>query len=168
MRISKFALLAATAVIATGAASADSPIPHRKSGLWEAVTAMPGLNGRNLTTKYCVDTASEAKMSAFSSNMREKKCSSASITHNMDGSWTSASSCEITPGKVMTSRAVITGDFDSKYTVTIYTNGATTPQMTMTVTYQGACAPGMKGGDVIMPGGRTMNLMDNTMSGAPH
>jgi hypothetical protein len=168
MRISKLALLAAIAVIASGAAAADMPIPHRKAGLWEGVSSMPGMSGQSFSTKYCIDAASEAKMSAFSANLRNKKCSSVSIVHNMDGSWTSTSSCEFMPGKVMTSKAVITGDFNSKYTVTIYTNGATKPQLTMTVSYLGPCGPGMKGGDVIMPGGMKMNLMDNSTSGAPH
>ncbi len=37
----------------------------------------------------------------------------------------------------------------------------------MTMTWMGACKPGMKGGDVVMNNGMKMNVLDGTMSGGP-
>ena len=165
MKYLNVAIFAGVAVVvAVASVSADMPFPHRKAGLWQGVTSM---GGHSFSTEYCIDAASEAKMSAFSSNMRQKKCSASSITHNMDGSWTSTSTCEFMPGKTMTTHAVITGDFNSKYTVAVAPQGTSGPHMTMTVTWLGPCKPGMKGGDVVMSNGMTMNMMDNSMSGAP-
>ncbi len=76
--------------------------------------------------------------------------SSSSLTHNMDGSWDSTSTCKFGTGAERTTHGHITGDANSKVTMVLTTGGSTTPEMTMTMTWLGACKPGMKGGDVIM------------------
>ena len=151
------------AVVAAGAASADTP-PQPKIGLWQGEEAT---QGQNFSSQTCIDAATQDKMSAFSANARQKICKSSGITHNLDGSWTSTSTCEFRPGHVTTTRAVVTGDFNSKYNMVMTVEGETKPEVTMTMTYLGACKPGMKGGDVIMSNGMKMNVIDGTMSGMP-
>jgi hypothetical protein len=163
MRISKFALLAGIAVVASGAAEADTPVPHQRVGLWESSMMMAG---KPFTTQSCVSEESQAKMSVFSSQLRQKNCKSSQVAHNMDGSWTSTSTCTF-GGHERTSRAQLTGDFNSKITMVMYTNGSSTPDMNMTMTWMGPCKPGMKGGDVWMANGMKMNVIDGTMSGMP-
>jgi hypothetical protein len=164
MRRSFAIALAAFAVSAAGLASADTPVPHQKDGLWESAMTMMG---KPFTTQSCVTEESQAKMSIFSSQMRQKNCSSSSITHNMDGSWTSASVCKFGPSASRTTHAHITGDFNSKVTIEISGDGSSTPETTMTMTWVGPCKPGMKGGDVMMSNGMKMNVLDGTMSGMP-
>src|ERR1700733_4941248 len=120
MRSSFAIALAALTVTAAGLASADTPVPHQKDGLWESSMTM---GGKPFTTQSCVTEESQAKMSVFSSQMRQKNCSSRSITHNIDGSWSSTSTCTF-GGKARTSHAHITGSFDSKITMVLTTEGS--------------------------------------------
>jgi hypothetical protein len=164
MRVSKIVAIMGVAGIAPGFALAETPVPHRKPGLWESSMAMMG---HPYTTQSCVTEESEAKMSVFSSQSRQKNCSSSSITHNLDGSWTSTSTCKFGPGPARVTHAHVSGDMNSKFTVVISTDGSTAPETTMTMSWVGACKPGMKGGDVIMSNGMKMNAIDGTMSGGP-
>jgi hypothetical protein len=154
MRASIFAV---AACIAVTAASADTPVPHQKLGLWQTSMKMMG---QDFSSQSCIDAATEAQMNAFSSQLRSKNCKSSQITHNPDGSWTSTSTCEFSPGKVHTTTATITGDFNSKFNVVMHADTPGQKDTTMTSTYLGACKPGMKGGDVIMSNGMKMNVLD--------
>jgi hypothetical protein len=163
MKITLCTAFVAVAVMGAGLATADPTVPHQKVGLWESNMMMMG---HPVTTQSCVSEASQAKMSVFSSQMRQKNCSSSSITHNIDGSWSSTSTCTF-GGKARTSHAHITGSFDSKITMVLTTEGSGKPDMTMTMAWMGPCKPGMKGGDVWMGNGMKMNVIDGTMSGMP-
>ncbi len=166
MRVSRSAVLAGIAVIATGVASAESPLLHQKPGLWESSMTMMG---KFYTTQSCVSEESQAKMSVFGSQVRQKNCSSSAISHNLDGSWSSVSTCKFGQGAARTTHSKITGDLNSKYTIVVSTEGSTTPEINMTMTWAGPCKPGMRGGDVVMSNGMKMNPLDGTMSGGrPH
>jgi hypothetical protein len=163
MKILVSVALSSIAVMAPALVSADPAVPHQKVGLWESNMTMMG---HPVTTQSCVSEESQAKMSVFSSQMRQKNCTSSSITHNMDGSWSSSSTCTF-GGKARTTHAHITGSFDSKITMVLTTEGSDKPDMTMTMAWMGPCKPGMKGGDVWMGNGMKMNVIDGTMSGMP-
>ena len=165
MRVSKIVAVAGVAVITPSFALANTPMPHQKPGLWEK--SMTTMMGHPYTTQSCVTEESEAKMSVFSSQLRQKNCSSSSVTRNVDGSWTSTSTCKIGPGTARTTHAHVTGDLNSKYTMVLISDGSTKPEMTMTMTWMGSCKPGMRGGDVIMSNGMKMNVLDGTKSGGP-
>lgn len=164
MKLSLSGALVGAATLVAGLAIAGSPVPHQKDGLWESSATMMG---RTFATQSCVTEESQAKMSAFSSQMRQRNCSASSITHNLDGSWSSTSTCKFGPGMVRTTHAHITGDLNGKYVVTIFADGSNRPETSMTMTWLGPCKPGMRGGDVIMANGMKMNVLDGTMSGMP-
>jgi hypothetical protein len=164
MKLSFSGALVGVATVIAGIASAGTPVPHQKDGLWESSMTMVG---RPYTTQSCVSEESQAKMSVFGSQMRRKNCSANTITHNMDGSWSSTSTCKFGSGAARTTHAHITGDFNTKFTMVMFADGSNTPETTMTMTWMGPCKPGMKGGDVIMANGMKMNALDGTMSGAP-
>ncbi len=164
MKLSNFTMLAAVAGIASGIAAADTPAPHEKPGLWQTSMMMAG---HPYTTQSCVTEASQAKMSVFSSQSRQKNCSSSTVTHNMDGSWSSASTCKFGPGAARTTHAHVTGDMNSKFTVVVTTDGSNAPDTAMTMTWMGACRPGMQGGDVVMSNGMKMNVLTGAVSGVP-
>ena len=164
MKLSLCGALIGTATIVAGLAFAGTPVPHQKDGLWESSATM---SGRPYTTQSCVTEESQAQMSAFSSQMRQRNCSSSGITHNLDGSWTSTSTCKFGPGMVRTTHAHIAGDLNTRYVMTVFAEGSARPEVTMTMTWLGPCKPGMRGGDVIMANGMKMNVLDGTMSGVP-
>ena len=169
MRVFKIAGLASIAILAAGAATAGTQaLPHQKLGLWQSETTMAG---QHFLSQLCIDAASEAKMSAFSSQVSQKNCQRGQISHNPDGSWSSVTTCEFRPGAKSTSRAVITGDFSSKYTMVLRSPPDAAPEMTMVMTWIGPCKPGQRGGDVIMNGTK-MNVLDTESpvqrGAAPH
>jgi Protein of unknown function (DUF3617) len=163
MRVSKIVAVASVVVFAPGFSLAEVPLPHQKSGLWESSMTM---EGHPFTTQSCITEDSAAKMSVFSSQLRQNNCSSSSITHDLDGSWTSTSTCKF-GGTVHTSHARVTGDFNSKITMVLTRDGSNTPETQLTMAWIGACKPGMIGGDVIMSNGMKMNVLNSTMSGGP-
>jgi hypothetical protein len=163
MKLLLSAALAGAAAMIAGTVSAGTPALHQKDGLWENSATM---GGHPFTTQSCVTEESQAKMSAFSSQLRQRNCSGTSITHNLDGSWSSTSTCKIA-GVVRTTHSHITGDLNARYMVTVFADGSDKPESTMTMTWLGPCKPGMRGGDVIMANGMKMNVLDGTMSGVP-
>jgi hypothetical protein len=152
--------LAGGAVLAAGVVTAQAQaVPHQKPGLWTADITMAG---QHVSEQMCVDAASEARASAFGAQVSKKNCQSQKISHNPDGSWSSISTCKTGSEPVRTTRADISGDFNSKITMSMRTPPTAAPEMTMTSTWLGPCKPGQRGGDVIMSNGMKMNLLDGT------
>jgi hypothetical protein len=66
-------------------------------------------------------------------------------------------------GRTTTGHIVITGSFDSAYTMVMTSDvkGVPTPHnVTMSAKWLGPCAAGQKPGDMILPNGRTINVID--------
>ena len=67
-------------------------------------------------------------------------------------------------GKTLTSHAVITGSFDSAYTMTVTSQSEGLPAVSRTVTmaakWIGPCAADQKPGDMIMANGMKINILD--------
>ena len=76
-----------------------------------------------------------------------------------------------TPRGTVTSHVVLTGSFDSAYTMTVTAQGTGLPNggntTTMTVKWLGPCAADQKPGDMIMPNGMKINILDMQKRGAP-
>jgi hypothetical protein len=156
--------LACLAVLASGTAmAADPPLPHMKLGLWnESGTTGP----MSVKMQFCVDAATESQMSAFSAAARSSRnCEHDPIIHGADGSWTSTNTCDF-HGAKRTTRAVITGDFNSRYSMVLSIQPSGKVESTMTAEWAGPCKPGQRGGDVIMSNGMKMNVL-GAMAG-PH
>src|SRR3984957_20887095 len=102
MKLSLSGALVGVTTIIAAIASADTPVPHQKPGLWESSMTMMG---HPYTTQSCVTEESQAKMSVFSSQSRQQNCSSSAITHNLDGSWTSTSTCKFGTGAARVTHA---------------------------------------------------------------
>jgi len=74
-------------------------------------------------------------------------------------------------GKTLTSHAVITGSFDSAYTMTVTSQSEGLPAVSRTVTmaakWIGPCAADQKPGDMIMANGMKINILDAQKRGPP-
>lgn len=159
----------------SGSASAPGPLtagqmPHRKPGLWRQVMTMDGTAPAGPGMQLCVDEASEAKMSAFAQRMPGAvHCPPAQFTRNMDGSISFAESCDTGANGKSASTGTIKGDFNSGYTEEIDTQYSGSRmaslngdhKMTITATWLGACAPGQRGGDLILANGMKRNMLDD-------
>ncbi len=139
-------------------AAAAAEFPTRKAGLWILSMKTPG--GRAVSMQQCVDAKTDAALQSMGGGMAQRACSKRSIQRSGDTT-TIDSVCTIA-GRTRTTRAVITGSFDSNYTmvITSQSDGTPTTSTTMTAKWTGPCAAGQRPGDVIMANGFKMNILD--------
>jgi hypothetical protein len=162
-------LIGAAISLLSAAPAVALDMPSRKAGLWELKM---NIGGRNLPVtgmKHCVDQATDKLMNANFGGSVNEACSKQDITKTPTGMIVDAV-CKFGDATT-TSRAVVTGSFDSAYMVDVISTrqggpplpghvpGAAT-HMTIQSTWLGPCAAGQRPGDIIMANGRTMNVLD--------
>lgn len=147
--------LATAGVLALTAVTAHAvDMPKRKSGLWEIKTSVSGQNAERPPIQHCIDEKSDDLM------RQSSKGSTACTDENVrrDGDRVIMHSvCKI-GGSTATTDGVFTGKFDSNYRGEIKSKYSP-PMMGMheattviEAKWVGPCKPGMKPGDVVMPG----------------
>jgi hypothetical protein len=159
----RFFLCLPLLAIATPSFALD--MPARKAGLWEIKITMQGRAIVVPTAQHCIDAATDKEMNTVGNTQAGAKCSKQDIQRN-GAAIVVDSVCDFGTG-VTTTHAVVTGDFNSAYTVTVNSKreGAATPgrpaesNMMIEAKWLGACTADQKPGDMIMAG-RTMNIMD--------
>ena len=151
-RLTTASVLVLGTMFATEAMAAD--VPQRKSGLWELRTQMEGMPHPG-AMQVCVDKASDNVMQE---RARERaNCSVMDVNRSVAGKVTVHSVCKV-EDTTATTDAVITGDFDSGYKSDMRIryapakHGVSEMHMIQEARWLGACKPGQKPGDVIMPG----------------
>jgi hypothetical protein len=139
-------------------------LPARKAGLWEMTTTT---NGRTVPIKQCIDAATDQAMQANTNQSSPRSCSKRDIKKS--GETTTVDSVCTAAGKTLTHHMVITGSFDSGYTMTITTEGDGIPaarNITIAAKWTGPCAA-EKPGDMIMQNGTKINLVDMQKRAGP-
>jgi hypothetical protein len=129
-------------VPALDAAAVD--LPTRKAGLWEMKVLRSGTSVPDMTMQHCTDATTDKEMSTAFSPSGKDVCSKQDIQKTATG-YVSDTVCGVA-GMTITSHAEITGDFNSATTIE--------------AKWLGACKPDQKPGDIVMPGGMKMNIMD--------
>ena len=146
-------------------------MPPRKAGLWELKMSMEGRSMPMQTFQHCIDAATDKAMNDVGGGMRAEQCSKQDMQRT-GNTITVDSVCNF-GGATTTSRAVVTGDFNSAYTVKVSSKregGPAVPgmpaetNMTIEAKWLGACKADQKPGDMIMSNGVKMNI--NDMKGA--
>jgi hypothetical protein len=132
-------------------------LPARKPGLWEVKTTVDG-HGRAVTVQQCIDAATDQMLQSNAGPFAAPACPEREVKKS-DNGMSIDSRCSFN-GKAASARAVITGSFDSAYTMTVTSEGADLPAMTMTSEgkWLGACAAGQQPGDVVMANGVKVNI----------
>ena len=163
-------LLLAAVLAATPALALD--MPPRKAGLWELKMSMEGRSMPMQTFQHCIDAATDKAMNDVGGGMREQ-CAKQDMQRS-GNTITVDSVCNI-GGATTTSRAVVTGDFNSAYTVKVSSKrdgGPAIPglpaetNMTIEARWTGPCKADQKPGDVVMANGMKMNVIE-MRKGAP-
>jgi hypothetical protein len=163
----RLAVIAATVLLAAPAFALD--LPTRKAGLWEIKMEFQGRSLPVQTMKQCTDATSDKLMTSNFGGASERDCSKQDIT-NSGGTITIDSVCNF-GGATSTSHAVVSGDFNSAYTVDVTSKreggppipGATPGRethMSISAKWAGPCAAGQRPGDIVMSNGMTMNVLD--------
>jgi Protein of unknown function (DUF3617) len=142
-------------VCATCAVAAE--LPTRKAGLWEM--KMTASNGQIVQMQQCTDATTDQAMQARSGTGPHGDCSKRDVQRS--GATTTIDSTCTMAGKTLTSHVVVTGSFDSDYTMTVTSQGDAVPAgrtTTISAKWLGPCAAGQQPGDMIMPNGMKMNI----------
>jgi hypothetical protein len=158
--------IAAGIVLAALPAWAASAVelPTRKAGLWDIKMVRTGSPLPDMTMQHCTDETTDKAMSGSFSPMSKDMCSRNDIQKTATG-YVTDSVCTVS-GMSVTSHSETTGDFNSAYTVKVTSHSQGGPSgprdttMTVEAKWLGACKADQKPGDILMPGGRKMNVKD--------
>jgi hypothetical protein len=160
-RITAGLLLAAV----PGVAARAVDLPTRKAGLWEIKMARSGGALPDMTMQHCTDAATDKQMTSTLSPAAKDICSRNDTVQTTAG-YTTDSVCTVS-GMATTSHAEISGDFNSAYTVKVTSQAqggsagaGRDTTMTLNAKWLGACKPDQKPGDIVMPGGLKMNIVE--------
>lgn len=148
---------------APAAPAAPVALPERTPGLWEQKVSSRGMTQ---ASRICLDKATEARFTWWGQSAGKSGCSHTTVTPRAGGGWSFASSCVGENGKTET-RGEVTGDFAKAYKVSAQStiSGARAPSMngthamTLEARWQGPCPAGMQPGDMLLPGGMKINLL---------
>ena len=152
-------LVAAALALATLAANA-ADLPRRKSGLWEIATA--NQQGQPFAAQMCVDQKTDDLTRQLAGV--GVTCSKQNVRRESATRYVIDSVCQFGESTA-TSRAVFTGSFESKYDVDITAKyvppmmGMSEGRSTINARWISACKPGQRPGDIILPNGMTMNVL---------
>jgi hypothetical protein len=151
---------------ATPAGALD--LPARKAGLWDMKMTFEGRNLPAQAMQHCIDAETDKLMNSIGGNMGQERCSKQDV-QKIGSTIVVDSVCKV-GGATVTSHGVVSGDFNSAYTVKVTStrDGAAAPGMpaggtsntTIEAKWTGACKPDQKPGDIIMAGGRKINILD--------
>lgn len=157
-------------IAASASLAAALDLPIRKSGLWELKMEFAAGGGAPAQVmKQCVDPESDRLMNLNFGGSNEQYCSKNDVSRN-GSTMTVDSICKFGEATT-TSRAVVTGSFDSAYTVQVTSKRVGGPplpgvkpgtetRMTISAKWLGPCEKGQRPGDVVMGNGMTMNVLD--------
>jgi hypothetical protein len=153
-----FALLV-TLAFAAPALSEEIGIPARKAGEWEITMTMGGkAKIPPMTMKVCLDEKTDAEMMKAGLAISKDACPRQDMSRDGDDIVID-STCSF-GGMETTSHIVVSGDFQSSYTLIISSSIEGAPagmpkntEMTQTARWVAAACKGMKPGEMMMPGG---------------
>src|SRR5262245_31160462 len=124
----RLSLVAFALVCAQPAAAVD--LPARKPGLWEIKMTSEGHGMPPSTSEHCVDAETDKLMNSIGGSMRQDVCSKSDM-QKVGNTIVVDSVCKM--GQMtITSHSVVSGDFNSAYTVKISSKregGPTIPGM---------------------------------------
>lgn len=146
---------------ATGALALD--YPARKPGLWEMAMQSDAAGGKMpvMRIQQCIDAATDKALRDMGSD--ETACSASEL--RADGDKLIVDSVCSTEGSQVTMRGVMTGDFHTAYRMENHSTyrpplaGQAKGTMVIDAKWLGPCKAGQKPGDMVMPGGMKMNVL---------
>jgi hypothetical protein len=137
-------------------------LPTRKAGLWEVKMSFENRNGAGPAIQQCIDASTDQMMQASAGPLAQAACSKHDVQKS-GNTITIDATCNLA-GKTATSHSVITGSFDSAYTMTVTSQSDALPggnmTMTMAAKWLGPCAADQKPGDMIMGNGFKVNILE--------
>ncbi|HEX8012570.1 MAG TPA: DUF3617 family protein [Casimicrobiaceae bacterium] len=153
-----------------GAAQAEEKF-QRKSGLWEVKRTSTRTAGAARVYQMCIDRASDNALRQLEGGMRSESCETSKVAREGDKVVVDAV-CKVAKTTTATTRAVISGKFDSAYKVESKSTfdpplrGKAEGSTVIEAKWTGACKPDQRPGDVIMPNGVKFNVASDNEAAA--
>jgi hypothetical protein len=140
--------------------------PARKPGLWEIQTGdgTSANKAASQTIQQCIDAASDKALRDMGQGMGKDTCSKQEL-HHEGSKLVMDSVCKIGP-TTATTHAVMSGDFSSAYRMESKSTyspplmGRAEGSAVMEARWVGPCKAGQKPGDMVMPNGMKMNVLE--------
>jgi hypothetical protein len=139
-------------------------LPHRKPGVWE-VKYFPISDKHGNTIQYCIDAEADKMTLMIAGTLDLHECDKIDM-QRLGDALTIDFACTV-KGKPATAHTVISGNFDSAYTMTSTVRGedvlASMRNVTAAGTWLGPCAAGVRPGDIVnpvFPNGGKLNVLD--------
>lgn len=155
--------LAGLALLAAASVALAQDFPKLKPGLWEVTTTSGRREGAApRPTSMCLDDSVQQDMYRISTGMMTGMCSKHDI--RVAGSRVTADAVCDLGGTRMESRAVMTLSGNTAYRTEAHATfdppmmGARESSTLIEGRHVGACKPGQKPGDMVLPGGQTVNI----------
>lgn len=159
-------------IVALGVAcissAAAQEMPPRRVGLWEITMTEQGTNTAPQVMQQCIDAKTDQMMNPFSGSISAQMCSKHDV-QKVGAMIVINAECQMGPVKTV-SRSVVSGDFNSNYTVETTTKMEGLPaaaqaqvgggKRTIQARWAGACKADQRPGDMVLPDGRKMNILD--------
>src|SRR5260221_6719904 len=140
----------------------EAELPTRQAGLWEVKMSLENRNGAGPAIQQCIDASTDQMMQASAGPLAQAACAKHDVRKS-GNTITIDATCNLA-GKTATSHSVITGSFDSAYTMTVTSQSDALPggnmTMTMAAKWLGPCAADQKPGDMIMGNGFKVNILE--------
>ena len=164
--MNRYTVLVAIAIVLAAAmhsGSSADPWPHRKPGLWQMTMTMQGSPMGPMTSKYCIDAATEAVLMQMGQSTANKMCSSETV-HVAGSTGTIDAVCRF--GKTTsTSHTTVTFLGDTAYRSETHSHLDPPSKfmkgdriMTNDARWVGSCPAGMKPGDIDTADGMRMHM----------
>jgi hypothetical protein len=157
----RIALALFTLVCASAAQAAPKDMPARKPGLWEIKMQLPNMP-QAMLSQHCIDDKTDNLLQQQGEKHAQQQCSKNSLSKQGDKIILD-SVCQF-DATTATTHAVFSGDFSRAYRGEISTtyapplHGMQSSKQVLEGKWLGACKPGQKPGDVVIPGMGSMNL----------
>jgi len=135
-------------------------LPSRKPGLWQVKTSIENSNAPARAIQQCIDATTDQMMQSSAGPFAPAACPERDVQRSVN-SITIDSVCTV-GGKTATAHSVVTGSFDSAYTMTVTSQSEDIPGgkmiMTMEAKWLGPCSADQKPGDIVMGNGMKINI----------
>lgn len=140
---------------------AGQQVPIRKAGLWEVtLAAEPSAQQRVITVRQCTDNASDELM-LLSIVPGQESCGATTVSsRKMHREIKNRCSAH---GQKVDTKMELSGDFQQRYEgryLVSYAGKATSESRRFEGRWLGECRPGMQPGDMVLPNGVTVNVMN--------
>jgi hypothetical protein len=136
-------------------------MPARKAGQWELKMSFDNGAIPVQTVRQCIDAATDKLMKSDFSASAQESCEKQELSRS-GNTLVIDSVCKL-GGATSTTHGVVTGSFDSAYTMEITSKaGGDETHMTIAAKWLGPCAADQRPGDMIMSNGMKMNVLEMT------